>query len=404
MQAPPGGPEDREPPQLIRTSPDSGAVNFRSRAVEFRFDEVISDRGTGAAALPQLVLVSPRDGTPRVAWRREAIAVRPRSGWRPNITYTVTVLPGVADLRGNTTRTGRTVVISTGATQSQFTLQGRVFDWMAERPAARAWVEAISRPDSIVYVAVSDSAGMFTVGPLLPGTYTLRGFIDQNNNRALDRSEAWDSLTAQPPRAGVQTSFELLAAPRDTIPPRIAGIAVTDSVTLTVEFDRPLHPGRALTPGLFALVRADSTPVPIVEVTTRAEAERREEARRAAADSARADSARADSARARRAAADTARARPPARDTSRAARPARPAPQQPQLVRGPESQTRPSRPPPPQQVVLRTGAPFVAGTSYRLTVTGVANLLGRSGSSTRVFQVPRPAPPDTTRAAPRPPR
>jgi hypothetical protein len=399
MQAPPGGPEDRDPPELVRTSPDSGAVNFRGRAVEFRFDEVINDRGTGASALPQLVLVSPRDGTPRVSWRREAIAVRPRSGWRPKTTYTVTLLPGIADLRGNTTRDGRTIVVSTGASQPEFALRGRVFDWMAERPAARAWVEAISRPDSVVYVTVADSGGSFTVGPLPHGTYTLRAFMDQNNNRALDRAEAWDSVTARP-RAGVQTSFELLAAPRDTAPPRIAGVTVTDSVTLTVEFDRPLLPGRQIAAAAFTLARADSTRIPIVEAVTRAEAERREQAQRAA-DSARADTTRADTARRRPA--DTVRGRPPRPDTGRVVRPT---PQQPRLVRGAaESQPRPSQPPPPQQVVLRTGVALVPGTSYRLTVTGIANLLGRSGASTRVFQVPRPAAPaDTTRPAPRPPR
>jgi hypothetical protein len=380
MAAPPGGPEDHEPPQLVAVSPESGTVNFRGRVVEFRFDEVIDDRGTGGAALGSLVLLSPREGAPRVAGRREAVAVRPRSGWRPNTAYAVTLLPGIADLRGNRMTEGRTVILSTGAALPPFALRGRVFDWMAERPAPRAWVEAVSRPDSIVYVAVADSAGTFSVGPLPAGTYTLRAFIDQNSNRGFDRGELWDSVTAQTSRAGVETAFELRAAPRDTVPPRMTAVGITDSVTLTVDFDRPLDPAQTIGPTLFAVVREDSTRVPVREALSRREFERREEARRVREDSARADSARA--------------------DTARVARPGR---RQPQLVRGgPGAQPRPAVPPPPAQVVLRLGAALAPGVSYRVTASNVRNLLGRAGTTSRVVQVPRPAPPDTTRRAPPP--
>jgi hypothetical protein len=378
MAAPPGGPEDHEPPEVVAVVPESGAVNFKRRVVEFRFDEVITDRGTGAAALGQLVLISPRDGAPRVSYRRDAIAVRPRSGWRANTAYTVTLLPGAADLRGNASKSRRTVVLSTGAAVPPFALRGRVFDWMAERPAPQAWVEAVSRPDSVVYVAVADSNGAFTVGPLPDGAYTLRAFIDQNNNRGLDRGEAWDSVPARPPRAGVETTVELLVAPRDTIPPRISGVSLVDTVTLMVEFDRPLDVAQTIAPALFAVARADSTPLAVREAVPRRDFERRQEAARARADSARADTARVDTVRA---------ARP------RAARP--------ELVRGPETARRPSRSPPVQQVVLRVAAPLVAGASYRVTASGVRNLLGRAGTSSRVVQVPRAAAPDTTgRATP----
>jgi hypothetical protein len=378
MAAPPGGPEDEAPAEVERIVPESGLLNFNRRAVEIRFNEVITDRGTGAAALGQLVLISPRDGAPRISYRRDAIAVRPRSGWRPNTTYTVTLLPGVTDLRGNVSTERRTIVFSTGSAIAPLALRGRVFDWMAERPAPGAWIEAISR-DSVVYVAIADSAGLFTVGPLPTGAYMVRAFIDQNSNRALDRGEAWDSVAAQTSRPGVETSFELLAAPRDTLPPRMSGIAPTDSATLMIDFDRPLDPRQQISAALFSVTRADSTPLPVREAIARRDFDQREAERRARADTARADTTRADTVRAARA-----------------------APGRPQLVRGPGTAARPSVPPPPQQVVLRLGALLVPGGSYRVTATGVRNLLGRPGTSTRVLQVPRPAAPDTAGRTPPP--
>jgi hypothetical protein len=259
-------------------------------------------------------------------------------------------------------------VFSTGGAIAPFALRGRIFDWMAERPAPGAWIEAVSR-DSVVYVTVADSTGAFTIGPLPAGQYAVKGFIDQNNNRALDRGEAWDSVVAQTSRPGVETSLEVLAAPRDTLPPRISAISPTDSVTLSVDFDRPLDVRQAITPALFTVTRADSTPVPVREAISRRDFERREAERRAGEDTARAP---------------------------------RPAPAQPQLVRGAESAARPSVPAPVQQVIVRVARPLAPGASYRVTASGVRNLLGRAGASTRIVQVPRPAPPDTTRRTPPP--
>ena len=184
---PPGGPEDRNPPRVLKVTPDSNAVNVRDRNVVFQFDETINDRGSGAQELDNFFLVSPSDGAPRVSWHRSRIEVRPRNGFRENTAYTVTLLPGFSDLRGNTARAGASVVFSTGPTIPPDNITGTVFDWAAERPAARALMQAMT-PDSLLYLAQSDSLGHFTLGPLPPGSYLVRAIIDANNNRALDRT------------------------------------------------------------------------------------------------------------------------------------------------------------------------------------------------------------------------
>ena len=108
--APPGGPEDHQPPVIVTISPDSGATNVNPKVVQFRFDEVVSDRPSGKTELDQLFLISPSDGAPNVSWHRTRIDVRPRKGFRPNTAYNVTLLPGLADLRGNILREQRAIV------------------------------------------------------------------------------------------------------------------------------------------------------------------------------------------------------------------------------------------------------------------------------------------------------
>ena len=78
----------------------------------------------------------------------------------------------------------------------------------------------------------------------------MRGTIDQNRNRLQDRTEAWDTVRVSAPLA---TPLQLLTAPRDTLPARIQGVALTDSTTLNVTFDRLLDPTQPFPAASFRL-------------------------------------------------------------------------------------------------------------------------------------------------------
>ncbi|HET7457521.1 MAG TPA: Ig-like domain-containing protein, partial [Gemmatimonadaceae bacterium] len=244
--APPGGPPDAAPPKLVRIIPDTGAVNVKAPRAVFQFDEVVSERPSGGApSLEAMFVVSPRQGEPDVSWGRDVITVKPRRGFRPNTVYTITMLPGISDLRGNVRKEGATAVFSTGPTIPSTTVRGVVFDWVKSEPAARALVEAIvvppgadtsarARRDSTVYVTSSDSSGRFAFAHLPPGPYVVRGVLDANNNRALDPREAWDSVRVS---LADSARVELLTFVHDTLGPRIASVSASDSVTLRVAFD-----------------------------------------------------------------------------------------------------------------------------------------------------------------------
>jgi hypothetical protein len=379
---PPGGPEDREPPRLVKVTPDSGALNVRDANASFYFDETINDRGTGPAEIDSHLLVSPSDGLPRVSWHRSRIDVRPRRGFHENTAYSITLLPGLTDLRNNTMRTGKTIVFSTGPTIPPYEITGIVFDWLGERPAPRAFIEAMT-PDSVRYLAQADSLGRFVVGPLPSGRYLVRGIIDVNGNRDLDRNEAYDSAMVVVPQP---RPVELLAIPRDTLATRLGTLTVVDSLTLRVTFDRPLDPTTVVTPANFRLVGRDSVPIPITAVLTPSqEAAEIKAKQQATADSTR----RADSL--------AGKPRPPAREpvtpppSARAAAPPPP---------------KPSVPAPISSLMLKLARPLAPSSSYRLSAIGVRAINGRSQQSDRAFTTPKPPPPkppaDSTRAPARP--
>jgi hypothetical protein len=375
---PPGGPEDHEPPVLQRIVPDTGSVNVKPRDVVFRFDEVVNERPQGVTSLERLFLISPRHGEPRVKWKREQLVVRPSRGWRTNTVYTITMLPGLSDLRGNVRKDKTIAVFSTGPTIPPTQIVGTAFDWPASRPAANALIEAIARPDSTVYVQKADSTGRFVLSHLPPGRYTVIAAVDANGNNARDPRELWDSIGVS---LTDSTQVELLAFVHDTIGPRITNVAVRDSLTLRVGFDEPTDPAQRIDSSVFSLKAADSSVVPIVQVRPAREVEREQ------ADRARADTTRRDTAAGRPIPDAFDRDRAAARDTSR------------RSVAGPL----PSRPPPPQEFILNVFPPLRPGTSYRVTARGIRNLLGYPLTSERVFTLPKATPRDTTRAAGAPP-
>lgn len=399
---PPGGPPDDLEPQIVRVTPDTNAVNVRVPAVLIHFDEVISERpaaqtgqaSSGEAGLQGIVRVSPTDGRDEVIWRRTAIEVRPRRGFRPNTTYRVTLLPGVLDLRGNARLEGTELVFSTGPSLPSGEVSGVFFDWAAGRHAPRARVELFLPADSTFrWVTGADSLGRFTLRDLAPGTYQARAWIDTNNDRRLGLREISDTATLM---LTDRATFEFYGFIRDTIAPRVETIEPIDSTALRVRFDRAI-PADWDAAGAVELFAPDSsqialggTLVPVV----------RFDSLRAAARSAR-DSIAADSARGDSAAVTDSAVTPTAQaDTTD--------PQAVEVVRD----SVPMDPPPvfgrlkPETTwAVPLDAPLIPGT-YRLRITGVRGLNGAPAVIDREFRVrppPPPAAPVDSTNAPSPP-
>ena len=399
---PPGGPIDTTRPRVIQVTPESGSVSQRPGAVSFEFSRVMSDNPSGGQ-LDRYFLVSPIDGVPRINWHRTRIDVRPRHGWRSNTAYTVTMLPGLADVRGSQMKESVATVFSTGGTIPQFGILGTIFDWAAERPAGGALVEAISRPDSTVYITAADSLGQYVVGPFPQGRYTILGWLDRNNNRALDPGEMWDSATVVVGQR--RPVVELLAISRDTFPPRMTAITREDSATLRVTFDRALDPKMPLTTALFRLQKSDSSNVALASAlgakaaadsAARRDSTRRDSVARRDTTTRRDTTVRRDTTTRR----DTTAATPGAPSSivplpSPSPTPARPPAQAPRLV--PRISTaappppKPSVPGPETVVLLKIAPPALLepGVQYRVTARNVRNIVGRAGTSTRTVTMPK---------------
>lgn len=262
---PPGGPADTQAPQIVRIAPDSAKTGVRPREVIFQFDEVVSERPSGAPTLSALFLISPRNGEARADWHRTEVSVHPQRGFKANTTYTINLLPGLSDLRGNTRNKGAVTVFSTGPTLASSRISGTLFNWAEGRTIAKGLIEARPVTDTnTVYVTVTDSIGDFTLLNIPNERYRIRGFSDDNANRGLDRREPFDTLITT---VTDSAKVELLAFVHDSIGTRLASILLKDSVTLDLNFDNPLSVTSLPTPASIRVRSADSTEViPVLSV------------------------------------------------------------------------------------------------------------------------------------------
>ena len=265
VTAPEGGPEDRDPPTVVKISPSDGTVDAKPKNVVIQFDEVISETPRGSQDLSTLVFISPKAGKPVVDWLRSRIAIHPKKGWKPNTVYSITVSPGITDLRQNQIDSTIRVVFSTGGPIPQTHITGVVFDWSAGRGASKALVEAIAA-DSTTYQVLADTAGRYDLRYVPPGKYTVRAIADRNSNRELDPSEAWDTLGVT---VTSNATAELYMFQHDTIGLRIADMTLLDSNrVIKLTFDKPYAPDQLIDLTKVTIKKADSTLIGILKIQT----------------------------------------------------------------------------------------------------------------------------------------
>jgi hypothetical protein len=382
-----------------------------------QFDEVIDEmpsRGGAAGAisgLAQKVVLSPVGSDVKVSWHRSSIHVSPQEGWKRGRVYHLQLLPGIADLRRNSTKTGTTIVFTTGPAVPAATLVGTVLLWADQRTLPQAVIRAALLPDTVAYVTLTDSAGNFRLAAVPSGRYRVWAIQDENNNRRQDRREAFDTVTVTVD----STARALLwAFVHDTVGPRVRTVEPIDSLDFRVAFSAPLDPRRALDTAMVRMLTLpDSTPVAVRALYTPAKFDSIQARARAVEDSLkrlRDTTARKDTtARVRR---DTSRARP----TPPSAAPQR-APAAPGGVGRAARDTTvhldtarvrkllSERPVPYDRLVVQTAQPLAPGGKYLVRVRGATNLSGVAADAQGVLVVPVPKPVtrDTTKARPKPP-
>ncbi|RMG66522.1 MAG: hypothetical protein D6715_06645 [Calditrichaeota bacterium] len=267
-QAPPGGPEDRQPPQVIATFPTRDSTGVKALDfVEFRFSE-----GVEKGSLSGQVWIQPAlPGPLQLKWKgNRKLRILISDSLRKNQTYLVTLGPEIKDLRGNRMGHAYVLAFSTGNKIHHGRIRGRV-----EIPQGMKNVQVVVYPmDSTTaavpiadepapYFVPAGTDGTFKLDYLPEGTYRVFALADQNLDRRYQLGQDWIAL---PPADVVLDSLHqqvsgmnLRLFREDTLPPRLLRAGARNVRTAVLRFNEPIR----LMPGARSQVQDSLSHAPL---------------------------------------------------------------------------------------------------------------------------------------------
>jgi len=268
---PNGGPKDEDPPELVRSLPETGTLNFAGDEVRFVFNEPIQ-----LPTFDKEIFISPYTVRPKIILSDNAKRLRIQFSepLRPNATYVVT-LTGIKDLNErNPIEESITLAFSTGDVLDSMEIQGRILGPTLGR-AVKGMTLLLFDADSIVegnylrkrpaYVSKAGDDGRFRFQYLRKAPYRLLGVLDDDQTNTYSQP---GELVALPPDSilvfpedTTLLELELLAFLPDAQAPRLQSYAWIHPEALALRMSENLDLSQARLHATDTLGR-DSLPVP----------------------------------------------------------------------------------------------------------------------------------------------
>ena len=274
MGLPPGGPEDKTPPFIVRTIPVNGATRVDPRTtIQVGFSEGIQPSSAKGA-----IFITPYPGEGvKIRYGRRKIKIAFSQPLKLERTYVITFGTGIKDDRNNPMKASFTLAFSTGAVLDEGEISGRVYG--AESGSGiDIWAYELSysldpnplqrEPDYIVQCA---TAGDFKFSHLAIRAYRLFAIRDKASDRLYQIGEdeigvAFRDvyLTTEKEQKADSMYFQMTRT--DTLGPSLLRAVPSDRHHLTLRFDKSLSSRYPLSTDFFTVVSTqDSLDTLVVE-------------------------------------------------------------------------------------------------------------------------------------------
>lgn len=228
--APSGGEPDREGPEVIETTPETGTTHFVGDEIRFTFDKFV-DRNS----FRQNVRIEPDLAIPfEVDFRRKTAIVSFDGELPGNTTIIVKLSTDITDTQRNNMTSSYELAVSTGEVIDDGTVTAKVLDAEGEEEESGRTVFLYREPADFSsranYVAESDTAGNINFGYLSEGEYRAIWVMDQNRNRTWEReresAQPFHVETFELEQGGEYDLGTLYISVPDTVAPAVEGIGL----------------------------------------------------------------------------------------------------------------------------------------------------------------------------------
>ena len=190
--SPEGGPRDYTPPQVVKSSPEPGALNFKGQKVEITFDEIVNLKDQ-----QKKVVVSPAPRTqPLIRAVGKKVTVEFRDPLEENTTYVIDFSNAIEDNNESNQLDGYAFVFSTGDAIDTLAVSGIVLRANDLEPMQHVIVGLHSNLDDTAFtrlplerVSRTNDLGKFTIQGLKPGNYHVFALNDVDGDYRMARTE-----------------------------------------------------------------------------------------------------------------------------------------------------------------------------------------------------------------------
>ncbi|MCQ2204510.1 MAG: Ig-like domain-containing protein [Bacteroidales bacterium] len=205
---PTGGPKDRKPPVLIKSTPEPNSTGFNGNMITLTFDENIQlkDQDTKFVMSPPVAAKTKLDAHGnllRVRFDSDTCLM-------PATTYTLDFADCVSDLNENNILENFTFTFSTGESQDSMMISGNLYDAATVSPISGCYVLLQSNLSDTAFTSVppvriakTDNYGRFAIKNVpADRQYKIFALNDQNRNYLYDQPGneliAWMDSTVTP--------------------------------------------------------------------------------------------------------------------------------------------------------------------------------------------------------------
>ncbi|MCS7176994.1 MAG: Ig-like domain-containing protein [Candidatus Kapabacteria bacterium] len=243
---PPGGPPDREPPQVVSTEPVSGTTHFRGNTIVLRFSEFVDK----ASVLASLSLQPQKPWRATWDWLGKTLSLRFTEPLDSNTTYVLTLGTDYRDIAGNTAAAAVSVVFSTGERIDRGQIEGRLVDAQPAGVFVLAYPLANLQPDTLNpahtrarYWTQVGTAGTFRLQGLPDGEYRLFALRDADRDGLY--TEGRDGIGTTVESVFVRADTPAVALLRlnpvlDQAPPELMDVRPQSQQRVRLVFSEPL--------------------------------------------------------------------------------------------------------------------------------------------------------------------
>lgn len=190
--SPEGGPRDYTPPQVLKSSPEPGTLNFKGQKVEIVFDEIVNLKDQ-----QKKVIISPAPKTqPLIRTVGRKVTVEFREPLLENTTYVIDFSNAIEDNNEGNQLDGYSFAFSTGDEIDTLAVSGIVLRAKDLEPMQHVIVGLHSNLDDTAFTHVplervsrTNDLGKFTVRNLKPGSYHVFALNDVDGDYRMARTE-----------------------------------------------------------------------------------------------------------------------------------------------------------------------------------------------------------------------